>query len=260
MHPMLNTAVKAARRAGTFINRASMDLEKISVERKGPRDYVTDIDRACEEAIADVLRTAYPDHAVLGEEFGHQGPDQADYVWIIDPIDGTSNFIHGLPNYAVSIALSHRDVITQACVYDPSRNELFTASRGSGAFLNERRIRVSRRTRFHEALLGAHWPGSGDPEGGAPRFRQMAETCVGVRRMGSSVLDLCYVAAGRLDGFCGVGLKPWDLAAGSLLVLEAGGLVADFDGEQGWMDSGNVLAAAPKIFTQMLSSLQPKAA
>lgn len=260
MHPMLNIAVKAARRAGTLINRASMDLEKIAVERKGPRDYVTDVDRACEEAITEVLRTAYPDHAVLGEEFGHQGPEGSEFVWIIDPIDGTSNFIHGLPNYAVSIALAHRGQITQSCIYDPARNELFTATRGSGAFLNERRIRVSRRTRMSDALLGVSWPGSGEVDGGASRFRPMAENALALRRMGSSVLDLCYVASGRLDGFCGVGLKPWDLAAGSLLVLEAGGLVADFDGEQGWMESGNVLAGAPKIFTQMLSSLQPRVA
>jgi len=258
MHPMLNIAVKAARRAGTMINRASMDLEKLAVERKGPRDYVTDVDRACEQAIAEILLTAYPTHAVLGEEFGRQGPESSEFVWIIDPIDGTSNFIRGLPNYAVSIALSHRGQITQACVYDPARNELFTASRGTGAFLNERRIRVSRRIRYAEALLGAHWPGSGEADAGAERFRPMADGCLGLRRMGSSVLDLCYVASGRLEGFCGVGLKPWDLAAGSLLVLEAGGLIADFDGEQGWMTSGNVLAGAPKIFTQMLATLQPR--
>ena len=157
----------------------------------------------------------------------------------------------------MSIALTQRGQVTQAVIYDPSRNELFTASRGSGTFLNDRRVRVSGRTRYHEALLGAHWPNSGDPEQGSARFRNMAEGSTGVRRLGATVLDLAYVACGRLDGFCGVGLKPWDLAAGSLMVLEAGGLVADFDGEQGWMDSGNVLAASPKIFTQMLSALNP---
>jgi len=254
MHPMLNTAIKAARRAGTIMNRASMDLTKVGVERKGPRDYVTDVDRACEEAIVEALRTAYPDHAVLGEEFGLQGNDTAEFQWIIDPLDGTTNFIHGLPNYAVSIALLHREQVTQAVIYDPARNELFTASRGGGAFLNDRRIRVSGRTRYHEALLGAHWSAAGEVEG--RRFRNMAEDSAGIRRLGSSVLDLAYVAAGRLDGFCGVGLKPWDVAAGSLLVLEAGGLVADFEGEQTWMDTGNVLAATPKIFTGMLAHLQ----
>ncbi|WP_459614982.1 inositol monophosphatase family protein [Bordetella sp. 2513F-2] len=260
MHPMLNTAIKAARRAGTIINRASLDLERLNVARKGPRDYVTEVDRASEEAIVEALRTAYPDHAVLGEELGLQGPDQAEFQWIVDPLDGTTNFIHGLPTYAVSIALLHRGQVTQAVVYDPARNELFTASRGSGTFLNDRRVRVSGRSRYHEALLGAHWPGSAEPQAGAPRFRAMAEGSAGLRRQGSTVLDLAYVAAGRLDGFCGVGLKAWDVAAGSLLVLEAGGLVADFEGEQGWMQSGNVLAASPKVFTQMLGSLQARPA
>jgi len=257
MHPMLNIAIKAARRAGTIINRASMDLERLTVARKGPRDYVTEVDRASEESIVETLRSAYPDHAVLGEEFGHQGPDQAEFQWIIDPLDGTTNFIHGLPTYAVSIALAQRGQVTQAVVYDPARNELFTASRGSGTFLNDRRVRVSSRTRLHDALLGAHWAGANDPELGVSRFRAMAEGCSSVRRLGSTVLDLAYVASGRLDGFCGVGLKSWDLAAGSLLIQEAGGLVSDFDGEQSWVDSGDVLAGSPKIFTQMLATLQP---
>jgi myo-inositol-1(or 4)-monophosphatase len=260
MHPMLNTAIKAARRAGTIINRASLDLERLNVARKGPRDYVTEVDRASEEAIVESLRIAYPDHAVLGEEFGLQGSEQAEFRWIIDPLDGTTNFIHGLPIYAVSIALQHRGQITQAVVYDPSRNELFTASRGGGTFLNDRRVRVSGRSRYPEALLGAYWPGSTEPGLGAPRFRAMAEGCSGVRRQGATVLDLAYVASGRLDGFCGVGLKPWDLAAGSLLVMEAGGLVSDFDGDQGWLASGDVLAGTPKIFTQMVAGLQAKPA
>ena len=210
MHPMLNIAIKAARRAGTIINRASLDLERLNVARKGPRDYVTEVDRAAEESIVETLRAAYPDHAVLGEEFGLQGPDQAEFQWIIDPLDGTTNFIHGLPNYAVSIALTQRGQVTQACIYDPSRNELFTASRGGGTFLNDRRVRVSGRIRYHDALLGAHWPNSGDMEQGSARFRKMAENSAGVRRLGATVLDLAYVACGRLDGFCGVGLKPWD--------------------------------------------------
>ncbi|MFC4275145.1 inositol monophosphatase family protein [Achromobacter aloeverae] len=260
MHPMLNIAIKAARRAGTIINRASLDLERLNVAKKGPRDYVTEVDQASETAIVETLRAAYPDHAVLGEEFGHQGSDQAEFQWVIDPLDGTTNFIHGFPNYAISIALLQKGVPTQAVIFDPSRNELFTASRGSGAFLNDRRVRVSGRTRYHEALLGAHWAGSAGPDQGNGKFRQVAENVIGVRRMGSTVLDLAYVACGRLDGFCGVGLKAWDLAAGSLLVLEAGGLVADFTGEQGWLDSGNVLAATPKIFTQVLGTLQGGAA
>ena len=262
MHPMLNTAIKAARRAGAIINRASLDLERLQVARKGPKDYVTEVDQAVEEAVIDILRTAYPDHSFLGEETGtHPAPGQADgvapeYQWIIDPLDGTTNFIHGFPVYAVSIALSHRGQITQAVIYDPSRNEMFTASRGGGAFLNDRRIRVSGLTRFHDALISAHVPGSAIEQAVPARFADMLAGCASARRIGATVLDLAYVASGRVDGFCGVKLKPWDLAAGSLLVLEAGGLIADFDGEQTWMQTGSVLAASPKIFTQMLAHVQ----
>jgi len=262
MHPMLNTAVKAARRAGVIINRASLDLERLQVARKGPKDYVTEVDRAVEEAVIDVLRTAYPDHAFLGEETGAHPPseDQAgntsEFQWIIDPLDGTTNFIHGFPVYAVSIGLAHRGQITQAVIFDPNRNELFTASRGGGAFLNDRRIRVSGQTRYHDALIGAHVPRSASDLTVAERFTDLLTHCASSRRMGATVLDLAYVASGRSDGFCGANLKRWDMAAGSLMVLEAGGLIGDFDGEQGWMQSGSVLAASPKIFTQMLSHLQ----
>jgi myo-inositol-1(or 4)-monophosphatase len=262
MHPMLNTAIKAARRAGTIINRGSLDLERLTVARKGPKNYVTEIDHAAEEAIIEVLRAAYPDHAFLCEESGeHLGKDQnssdiPEYQWIIDPLDGTTNFIHGFPSYAVSIALIHRGQATQAVIYDPSRNELFTASRGGGAFLNDRRVRVSGLLRYHDALVGTHVPGSASDLTVNPRYADMLAECASARRMGSTVLDLAYVACGRLDAFCGARLKPWDLAAGGLLVLEAGGLIADFDGEQNWLASGNVLAATPKLFPQMLSYLQ----
>ncbi|HLT99608.1 MAG TPA: inositol monophosphatase family protein [Burkholderiaceae bacterium] len=259
MHPMLNTAIKAARRAGTIISRASLDLERLQVARKGPKDYVTEVDRAAEEAIIEVLSTAYPSHTFLGEETGEVAAadgsqeDAPEFQWVIDPIDGTTNFIHGLPLYAISIALMHRGQVTQAVIYDPSSNELFTASRGSGAFLNDRRIRVSGQRRYHDALLAAHL-GNSAMNGDSP-FTDMLEESAAVRRLGSTVLALAYVAAGRIDGFCGVGLKPWDLAAGGLLVLEAGGLVSDFDGEQLWMKSGRVVAATPKIFPQMLGYL-----
>jgi len=259
MHPMLNTAIKAARRAGSIINRASLDLERLQVARKGPKDYVTEVDHAAEEAIIDTLRTAYPAHSFLAEESGsvageNASGDDPEYQWIIDPIDGTTNFIHGLPLFAISIALKHRGQITQAVVYDPSRNELFTASRGGGAFLNDRRIRVSGQLRYHDALLAAHL--SSAAMNGNASFTDMFADCTAVRRLGSTVLDLAYVAAGRLDGFCGVGLKPWDLAAGGLLVLEAGGLIADFEGEQQWMKTGAVIAATPKLFPQMLGYLK----
>ncbi len=262
MHPMLNTAIKAARRAGAIINRASLDLERLQVARKGPKDYVTEVDHAAEEAIIDILRTAYPDHGFLGEESGThlasgQAVDaQAEFQWIIDPLDGTTNFIHGLPIYAVSIALAQRGQVTQAVIYDPSRNELFTATRGGGAFMNDRRVRVSGQTRYHDALLGAHVPGSAGVIAANTRYGSMLSECAAARRLGSTVLDLAYVANGRLDGYCGVNLKPWDLAAGGLLILEAGGLISDFDGEQDWLKSGSVLAATPKIFTQMLGHVQ----
>ena len=264
MHPMLNTAVKAARRAGNIINRASLDLERLSVSRKGPRDFVTEVDRAAESAIIEILQTAYPDHAILAEESGAQpgassSPGDAEYQWIIDPLDGTTNFIHGFPDYAVSIALAHRGVITQAVVYDTTRNELFTATRGAGAFLNDRRIRVSRRTRMPEALVGASFRSSDDAEvvRWARIFSEMSVACAGTRHIGSAVLDLAWLAAGRLDAIYGAKLKPWDIAAGSLLVLEAGGLVGDFDGEQGWLDSGNIVAATPRLFPQFLTLLEP---
>jgi myo-inositol-1(or 4)-monophosphatase len=259
---MLNTAIKAARRAGSIINRASLDLERLHVARKGPKDFVTEVDQSAEEAIIDVLRTAYPDHGFLGEESGaHAAPgagatDQPECQWIIDPLDGTTNFIHGFPVYAVSIALAQRGQVTQAVVYDPSRNEMFTASRGSGAFLNDRRIRVSGRTRYADTLLGAHVPGSAGGGSMPSRFADMLTDCASARRVGSTVLDLAYVACGRLDGFCGVNLKPWDIAAGSLLVLEAGGLIGDFKGEQSWLANGEVLAATPKVFSRMIGYVQ----
>jgi myo-inositol-1(or 4)-monophosphatase len=261
MHPMLNTAIKAARRAGSIINRASLDLERLNVARKGPKDYVTEVDRAAEDAIIDILRTAYPDHAFLGEETGEHHaegaprPGAPDFQWVIDPLDGTTNFIHGFPNYAVSIALVQRGQTTHAVVYDPSRNEMCTASRGSGAFLNDRRVRVSGCLRYNEALIASHVPQSTALPEGSP-FLGMLTECLAARRTGSTVLDLAYVACGRLDGFCGVRLKPWDSAAGSLLVIEAGGLLSDFDGDQSWMASGNVLAATPKVFAQMMAHLQ----
>ena len=257
MHPMLNTAIKAARRAGAIINRASLDLERLNVARKGPKDYVTEVDRAAEESIIDILRTAYPDHGILAEESGRlqaSGDQTPEFQWVIDPLDGTTNFIHGFAHYAVSIALMHRGQTAHAVIYDPTRNEMFTASRGSGAFLNDRRVRVSTCMRYHDALLASHIPQSTALPAHSPFVPLLAE-CAAARRTGSTVLDLAWVASGRLDGFCGVGLKAWDMAAGSLLVLEAGGLLADFHGEQDWMDSGNVLAAPPKIFAQMMAHL-----
>jgi myo-inositol-1(or 4)-monophosphatase len=252
MHPMLNTAVKAARKAGSVINRASLDLEGIRVGAKGRSDFVTEVDHAAERIIVDILLKAYPDHAVLAEESGASG--ESEYTWIIDPLDGTTNFIHGFPQYAVSIALRHRDLITQAVVYDPTRNELFTATRGRGAFLNERRIRVSRRDRLNESLIGTGFPFRSleHLDDYVRMFKAITEHTAGIRRPGAAALDLAYVAAGRLDGFWEIGLSPWDMAAGSLLILEAGGLVSNFDGDPGYLDDGHIVCGAPKIFPPLL--------
>lgn len=254
MHPMLSIAVKAARRAGNIINRASLEPEKIQVSRKGKRDVVTDIDRVAEEAIIDVLREAYPDHGFLGEESGvSKGTkDNPEYQWIIDPLDGTKNFIRGFPDYAVSIALAHKGQIVQGVIYDPGRNELFTATRGVGAFLNDRRIRVSRCAHIEDALVIGRMPSLQ----GAAAFHALAEKSNSVRRLGSTVLELAYVACGRADAYFGATLQAWDIAAGSLLVLEAGGLIGDFDGEQRWMKTGNVVASSPKLFPHLVNTIK----
>ena len=259
MHPSLNIAVKAARRAASIISRASGQLELIPVQAKAPSDYVTEVDRAAEAAIVEVLRDAFPGHAILAEESGLTAPSEAsEFQWIIDPLDGTTNFLHGFPQYAVSIALLKNGVLDQAVVFDPCRNELFTASKGAGAFLNERRIRISKRIRLSDALIGTGFPfrqfDHVDAYLGA--FRELTQKTAGIRRPGAAALDLAYVACGRLDGFWEFGLQPWDMAAGALLIQEAGGLISDLGGESGYLDSGNVVAGSPKIFGQLLPIIQ----
>jgi myo-inositol-1(or 4)-monophosphatase len=261
MHPMLNTAVKAARRGATIISRASFDIDRVQVSEKQFNDFVTEVDRAAEAAIIEVLTTAYPDHAILAEESGASANlhDENENVWIIDPLDGTTNFIHGFPQYCVSIALQQRGVITQAVVYDPTRNEMFTASKGAGAFLNDKRIRVTRCDKIADALIGTGFP-SRDMSGLADylkMFEIMTQKCQGLRRPGAAALDLAYVAMGRLDGFFEKGLAPWDIAAGSLLITEAGGIVGNFSGDSDYLHKGNVLAGTPKVFAQMVGLLQP---
>jgi myo-inositol-1(or 4)-monophosphatase len=249
---MLNTAVKAARRAGGVINRATRNLDVLTVRTKSANDFVSEVDQEAERAIVETLRGAYPEHAILAEESGATG--RSDYVWIVDPLDGTTNFLHGFPQYAVSIALMHRGVLTQAVVYDPNRNDLFTASRGRGAFLNDHRIRVSRRVRVGDALIGTGFPFRQFKHIDAylAILREMMQKAPGVRRAGAAALDLAYVAAGRLDAFWEFGLAPWDIAAGALLVIEAGGLVGDLEGNDGYMDSGNLIAGNPKVFAQLV--------
>jgi myo-inositol-1(or 4)-monophosphatase len=260
MHPALNIAIKAARRASQIINRAAQDIEHLQVTSKRQSDFVTEVDRAAEAAIVDVLREAYPDYGILAEESGETAGRNggADYQWIIDPLDGTTNFIHGFPQYAISIALAHRGQVTQAVVYDTNRNELFTASKGGGAFLNERRIRVSKCLKLEEALIGTGFPYRAfehiDSYLGI--FRELTQKTAGLRRPGAASLDLAYVACGRLDGFWEFGLSPWDMAAGALLISEAGGLVGDLAGEPNHLDSGNIVAGNPKVFAQLLQVVQ----
>ena len=258
MHPMLITAVKAARRAGQIINRASLDIEQIKVSVKQQADFVTEVDRLAEDAIIDILREAYPEHSILAEESGTSGDSQAEYQWIIDPLDGTTNFIHGFPQYAVSIALARRGVVEQAVVFDPTRNELFTATKGGGAFLNDRRIRVSKRLRLQDALVGTGFPYRqfAHVDTYLAIFKELTQKSAGLRRPGAAALDLAYVAAGRLDAFWEFGLAPWDMAAGSLLISEAGGLVSDLAGESTYLTTGNVVAGTPKVFPQLLQLIQ----
>ena len=260
LHPMLNIAIKAARTAGALINRASLDLDLLKVNTKSPNDFVTEVDQAAERAIIETLLAAYPGHGILAEESGRtHGAKDSDYVWIIDPLDGTTNFIHGFPVYSVSIALTVHGQVQQAVVYDPSRNDLFYASKGRGAFLNDKRLRVSRRTRMAESLIGTGFPfRKGDNfKRYMAMFEAVMQNCAGLRRPGSAALDLCYVAAGWYDGFFETGLNPWDIAAGALMVTEAGGLIGNFTGEADFLYQREVVAGNPKIYGQMVQLLSP---
>ncbi|MFP5350155.1 MAG: inositol monophosphatase family protein [Gammaproteobacteria bacterium] len=257
MHPMLNTAVKAARRAGTVIMRHLDRVDTLAIESKGRSDFVTEVDRRAETEIIHILRGAYPDHGIMAEESGSQPGDQ--YVWIIDPLDGTTNFLHGYPQFAVSIALQNKGKLEQAVVFDPLRNELFTASRGQGAQLNDRRIRVSRTADMQYALLGTGFPFRSTKflDVWIDTFRALMIDTSGVRRAGSAALDLAHVACGRLDGFWEFGLHVWDMAAGCLLIEEAGGRLGDPLGGQNHLQSGDIVSGNPKIYAEMLKRIQP---
>jgi len=259
MHPMLNTAVKAARKAGSIINRASFDIDKLTIRKKRQNDFVSEVDEAAEEAIISVLRDAYPDHGILAEESGRTDT-KSDYVWVIDPLDGTTNFLHGFPQYCVSIGLLHKGKPTQAVVYDTNRNELFTASKGVGAYLNDRRIRASRADKLEDALVGTGFPFRevGHLDDYLRMFKNVTKGTSGIRRPGAAALDLAWVACGRIDAFWEIGLSPWDMAAGALLVREAGGLIGDLDGNEGFMDSGRVVATNSKLFSAFLQLLKQR--
>ena len=249
MHALLNVAVMAARRAGSTLIRKMVNLEKLKVEQKGHNDYVSDADLAAEKAVIHCILKHYPEHAILAEESGVQG--ESDTVWIIDPLDGTTNYLHGFPVFAVSIGVQIKGRMEHAVVYDPLRQELFTATRGQGAHLEGRRIRVSGQKQLERALVGTGFPFRQADKEIDPYLKMLGKVVrntSGVRRPGAAALDLAYVAAGRLDAFWETGLAPWDLAAGSLLIREAGGIISGIDGSENFLDTGHVLTGTPKIY------------
>ena len=249
MNALQNVAVMAARRGGSVLLRHLNRLDKLRVEKKGHNDFVSDADRAAEAAVIEVIHKHYPDHAILAEESGVQG--DSDTVWIIDPLDGTTNFLHGFPQFCVSVAVRVNGRIEAGAVYDPMRQELFAASRGNGATLDDRKIRVSGRTELEHALIGTGFPFRDRDMDMGPYLTMLGKVVrntSGVRRPGAAALDLCYVAAGRLDGFWEIGLSPWDLAAGALIIREAGGIVSALDGDEHYLDTGHVLCGTPKIY------------
>ena len=257
MHPLLNIGIRAARRAGDLIVKSLSRLDSLKIDSKGRNDFVTDIDRKAEEDIITTVRRSYPDHAFLAEESGQSG--NSDYVWIIDPLDGTTNFLHGLPTFAVSIGVQHRGRLEHAVIYDPSRQEMFTASRGDGAQLDGKKIRVSNQRTLEGALIGTGFPFKlqGDAvDTYLATLKAVMTVAAGVRRPGAASLDLAYVAAGRFDGFWEFGLSPWDTAAGTLMIQEAGGRVGKPNGDEYALGT-NVVAGNPKVYENLLEKLQP---
>ncbi|GAB1263445.1 inositol monophosphatase family protein [Aurantivibrio infirmus] len=260
MEPMLTVALNAARKAAQIIEQAIDRLDKVTVETKTRNDFVTQVDIKAEKEIIYHLRKAYPEHKIVAEETGEHEVGESDYKWIIDPLDGTTNFIHGIPHFAVSIACVYKGKIEHAVIIDAIKREEFTASRGKGAQLNGRRIRVTDLTGLEGALIGTGLPFNGyafehiDPYLNC--LKEIAGQTAGIRRPGSAALDLAYVAAGRFDGFWEIGLKPWDMAAGILLIKEAGGMLADFKGGEDYLNSGNIVAGAPKVFKNLLQITQ----
>jgi myo-inositol-1(or 4)-monophosphatase len=259
MQPLLNIAVRAARRAGDIIVRAIPRLDAVEVHSKGRNDYVTEIDRAAEADIIETIRRLHPDHAFLAEESGSSG--NSEVVWIIDPLDGTTNFMHGFPTFAVSIAAQVRGRVEHAVVFDPMRQELFTASRGEGAQLEGRRIRVSKQSTLDGALIATGFPYRADSpwlDEYLAMLKAVMTRCAGVRRPGAAALDLAYVAAGRVDGFWELGLKPWDTAAGTLLITEAGGRIGTLTGNE-YRQGGHVIGGSPRVYAALVELLAPLA-
>jgi len=257
MNPTLNIAVRAARSAGNVIIRNLGKLDTLAIHTKDRNDFVTEVDRQAEQEIIYILRKAFPSHGILAEESGLQEGDE--YQWIIDPLDGTTNFLHGFPQFAVSIAMRHKGRLEHGVIYDPLRQEIFSASRGAGATLNDQRIRVTNRKTLEGSLLGTGFPFKSQQhlETYLDMFRALFPQTAGIRRAGSAALDLAYVATGRLDGFWEIGLSIWDMAAGVLLIQEAGGLSSDFTGGHEHLESGNIVAGNPKLFAEILKTIRP---
>ncbi|OAI10495.1 inositol monophosphatase [Methylomonas koyamae] len=257
MHPMLNIAVRAARNAGDLIQRSSLNIEKLTIDQKSRNDYASEVDRAAEQEIIKVIRTAFPDHGILAEESGETKGN--DYTWIIDPLDGTTNFLHGFPHYAVSIALKNKNKLEIGVIYDPTRDELFTAERGGGAMLNNRRIRVTKQNTMRGALIGTGFPFKTmeNIEPYLDMFKAVCADAAGIRRAGAAALDMAYVACGRLDAYWEIGVKEWDIAAGVLLVQEAGGVATDFSFNDKYLQSGNIITGNPKMHQLMYQIIEP---
>ncbi len=258
MHPTLNIAVKAARKAGDIILRYHNQIDLLTIENKAANDFVSEVDKAAEDAIIEELKYAFPKHSILGEENGEILGDEH-FQWIIDPLDGTTNYLHGFPQYAVSIALYENNVPTIAVVYDPFKEEMFTASKGQGAYLNDQRIRMTQTQGFENTLIGTGFPFKAPQHLDAylAMFKAIHPQVAGIRRAGSAALDLAYLAAGRLDGFWEIELSSWDIAAGVLLVKEAGGFVGDFSGRDKYLETGNVVAGNEQVFKEILKAIHP---
>jgi myo-inositol-1(or 4)-monophosphatase len=259
LHPMVNVALRAGRRAGQVIVRAMDRVDTLRIEEKQQNDLVSEVDRNAESIIVETLSQAFPDHGIIGEEGGESASGKEN-VWIIDPLDGTTNFLYGIPHFCISIGMLHQGRLEHAVVIDPVRNEEFVASRGQGAQLNGKRLRVSRRAHLSESLLATGFPfrdNKSHMDAYMGMLREFAESTRGIRRAGAAALDLAYVAAGRYDGYWELGLKPWDLTAGALLVRESGGLVSDIAGGEQFLETGNIVAGSPKVFKAMLQKLRP---